>query len=376
MTGTTETKRPSWRATVTSGEHSTVLIEGEIPYAALAAYRAPALAALGKNVSLDGFRKGHIPEKVLLAQVGEMALLTEMAERALAKVYPEIITEHRLDVIGHPHITLTKLAPKNPLGFSARVAVVPEVTLPEHKTIAGKIQKESAKVSEEELKKAIDDVRRQKVAYERMQAKAAAKKQADESGLTLPTPETVTSEDQEKEVPLPELTDEYVKTLGEFTSVEDFKTKFRAHLEAEKAHEVHAKHRAAITDRIIDMSTIDLPQVLIDSEINQMFGQMEQDLTRANLSITDYLGHIQKTKEELAAEWKPAAEKRAKLQLVLNKIAEVEHITVSDERVDQEVARVLAQHKDADPARVRIYISSMLTNEAVLTMLEKESEQK
>ena len=69
---------------------------------------------------------------------------------------------------------------------------------------------------------------------------------------------------------------------------------------------------------------MDLPQVLIDSELGQMFAQMEEDIKRAGLQFDDYLAHIKKTKEELAAEWKPLAEKRAKLQLVLNEIAKGE----------------------------------------------------
>ena len=104
-----------------------------------------------------------------------------------------------------------------------------------------------------------------------------------------------------------------------------------------------------------------------------MFGQMEHDLARANLKIDDYLAHIKKTREELATEWAPAAEKRAKLQLILNEIAKHEHIVAPAETVEQEVAHLLEQYKDADPTRIMLYVSSMFVNEEVLKMLEKES---
>lgn len=365
----------NFTTTVTPKEHSTVQITGEIPYETLQKHRAAALAHLGKNVSIDGFRKGHIPEAVLIKHVGEMNLLSEMAERALAETYPHIIEEHQLDVIGHPQITITKLAPDNPFGFTAKVAVVPEVTLPDYKTIAAGIKKEDATISDSELEESIANILRQKVAYERMQEKAAAKEKQEADGTTLPTPETVEKED-EAEAPLPALTDEYVKTLGDFSSVDEFKSKLREHLAKEKVQEVIGKHRATITDKIIDGSTIELPQVLIDAEIGQMFGQMEQDLTRANLQLEDYLGHIKKTRDDLAKEWTPAAEKRAKLQLVLNEIAKVEKIEAPEDAVAKEVEQLVEHYKDADPARVRLYVASTLRNDEVMKMLEALSEKK
>ncbi len=361
----------NFTTTITKEARSTVRIEGEIPFETLEKHRAASLKALGAHVSIDGFRKGHVPENVLVQHIGEMTLLNEMAERALAETYPHMVEE--LDVIGHPQITITKLASGNPLGFTAVVATVPEVTLPDYKKIARDIKKESAEVTDADVDEAAANIQRQKAAYERMQQQAAAKRDAETAGHTLPTPET--AEQEADETPAP-LTDEYVKTLGEFASVADFKAKLREHLEKEKAQEATGKHRAALTDAIITESKIDLPQVLIDAEIGQMFGQMEQDLTRAQLKMDDYLAHIKKTREELIAEWTPAAEKRAKLQLVLNEIAKKENITAPEEKVQHEVTHLLSHYKDADEARVRLYVASMLTNDEVMNMLEELSEKK
>ena len=159
---------------------------------------------------------------------------------------------------------------------------------------------------------------------------------------------------------------------GQFETVDDFKKKVREHLEIEKEREVAAAHRAKVTDAIIDKTTMELPQVLIDSEINQMFAQMEEDLKRANLKMDDYLGHIKKTKEELREEWKPAAEKRAKLQLILNEIANKEEVTPDKAAVDTQVDQLMEQYKDADEAQVRVYVASVLTNEEVMKMLENQ----
>lgn len=391
---------------ITNEENSQVKIEGEIPFAELAKHRAKVIAHLGKNVEIDGFRKGHVPEAEVVKRVGEMAVLSEMAERALAEVYPETVKQHKLDVIGYPQVQITKIAEDNPLGFTITVAVIPDITLADYKKIAVAVNKDkdSTEVTDEDIETQIKDILRQKLAYERMQ-KAAAKKTATETkddageATELPTPETTDTEkeththadgtvhegpahDEEDEVKavtddeLPELTDEYVQTLGQpgqFATVDDFKAKIKEHLAIEKEREVNAAHRAKITDRIIDDSTIELPQVLIDSEIEQMFAQMNEDLTRANLEMDDYLGHIKKTKEDLKKEWTPAAEKRAKLQLILNEIAKTENVEPDKAALETQVEQLLEQYKDADEARVRVYVASVLTNEAVMKFLEEQS---
>lgn len=349
-----------------------VKITGELPYVELQSERNAALVALGKNLELPGFRKGNIPTPILEKHLGEMTILAEMAERAISHAYPHIVEEHQLEVLGHPKIEITKIAPQNPLGFTATVSVLPKFALPDYEQIAKEVNiaRPSDEVSDEELDKQIKDIQRQKVAYERLQGKAAAQAEAGD----LPTPDSEAAKAAEsEEAPLPELTDEYAKTLGQpgqFETVADFKEKLREHLSIEKKQQNAAKHRASITDAIIAKTEIILPQILIDSEINQMLAQMEDDLARAELKMDDYLTHIKKTKEELIKEWSPAAEMRAKLQLVLNEIAKQENITPDMEKVNEQTKELLERFKDADEYRVRLYVASVLLNEAVMKSLE------
>lgn len=372
--------------TITKTEGSQVIIEGEIPFAELEKERAKAIAHFGKDMQVDGFRPGHIPEKVVVERVGEMALLTEMSERALAHCYPHILEAHNIDAIGYPKIEITKIAPQNPLGFKATVAVMPAVTLPDYKKIAAKINKDRtpSEVTEEEVATQIKDIQRQKIAYDRLQAKATSTTDTvEQEALTLPTPESERAKADsetdiaEDQIKVPELTDDYVATLGQpgqFTSVEDFKTKIKEHLTIEKEREVHTAHRAKITDAIVEATNVELPAVLIESELSQMLAQMEEDLRRMNLSLDDYLKHIKKSKEELTTEWKPAAEKRATLQLVLNEIARQEQITPDANLVAEQVAALKERYADADPKRVQIYVESILQNEAVMKSLETYKE--
>ncbi len=343
---------------------SQVKIFGELPYVELESERTAAVVSLGRNVEIAGFRKGHIPKNVLEKHIGEITIMAEMAERAIAHAYPHILEQNGIEAIGHPIIEITKIAPQNPLGFSAIVAVIPTFALPDYGTLAKEINKnrESDAVTDEKVSEKINDILKQKAAYDRLQAKAAV---SDEEAIQ-------TEEDLNKLV-IPELTDEVAQSLGQpgqFIGADDLKAKLREHLELEKKQEVAAKHRADITDQVIDATSIALPKILIDSEINQMFAQMQEDLDRANLKMEDYFKHIGKTKEEMATEWEPAATKRAKLQLVLNEIAKAEKLSPDIELVNTQTKELLERFKDADEHRVRIYVASVLLNEAVMKKLE------
>jgi len=362
--------------TVTPEPGSQVKIAGEIPFSELEAERAGAISHLGRNLKIDGFRPGHVPEAMIVKTVGNMAILSEMAERAIAHMYPHILEAHSIDAIGYPQISITKIAEGNPLGFTATVTVIPVITLPDYKAVAAETNKkrESLEVTDADVEKQIADILRQKAAYERLQKKATAKTEGAE-GDTAETVEDTPIETEEDlaKLPIPELTDEVVKTLGQpgqFTNVTDFKAKIREHLEVEKKRDGIAKHRAVITDAIIEKSVIDLPQLLIDSELNQMFAQMNEDLERANLKMEDYLKHINKTQDDMKKEWTPAAEKRARLQLILNEIAKREEVKPDEAQLNEQVNQLLEQYKDADQHRVTVYVASVMTNEAVMKMLE------
>lgn len=369
---------------------SLVVVTGEIPFHELEAHEDHVLEHLGEGVELKGFRKGHVPANILKKHIGEMTLLSETAEHVLSEIYPHILKAHKLDAIGRPRINVTKLAPGNPFGFTLEITVLPRVALPDYKALAKGVnqKKGEATVTDEEVTAAIERVQRQKLAYDRIQEKAKQKQVAEDTdplrqpadggdGLTLPTPETVPkkeggTEADAENAPLPALTDEYVKTLGAFETVEAFKLQVREHLTREKMDDAISKHRAELTDAILDKTEIDIPELLIESELNQMFGQMEQDLTHAGLTIDGYLAHVKKTREDMVKEWTPSAEKRAKTQLILNEISTNEKIEPKAEDIEREVASLLAHYKDADKSRVRIYIESVLRNNEVMKFLESQ----
>lgn len=327
-------------------DNSQVEITGEILADELTKYREKALKNLSQNTEIKGFRKGNIPEDVLTKQVGEMTILQEIAELALSDQYPKIVLEHKVNPIGHPQVALTKLAPDENIGFKITTAVMPEVKLGDYKTIAGKIsqEKEEIEVTDKDVEETIQTVRKQR---------AEGKEEKD----------------------LPELNDEFVKTLGDFKDVDDFKNKLRENMKLEKERGAKEKRRNKIADAIIEKSTIELPQLLVDGELDRMMAQFKADVEQAGLTYDKYLEEVKKTDEDVKKEWTPIAEKKAKLQLVLNKIAVTEDITPKEDQVKKEMEHILSQHKDAPEDRVRTYVETMLTNEKVFEFLEGEKKE-
>ena len=129
--------------------NSEVEIIGEISAEIFMSGWSNAIKEFSEKVEMDGFRKGKIPEDILIKNIGRGAVLEKMAVIALEKEYPKIISEHKIKAIGRPEITLTKLAENNPLGFKVTTSVLPEVTLPDYKGIAKKIMAKKEEVSEE-----------------------------------------------------------------------------------------------------------------------------------------------------------------------------------------------------------------------------------
>ena len=179
-------------------------------------------------------------------------------------------------------------------------------------------------------------------------------------------------EHEVKETELPVFDDEFVKALGPFQDVADFKLKLRENIKLEKENKEKEKTRLKIIEQIIDKSEVDLPEILIQAELDKILYRMESDITQMGLKFEDYLKHLNKTVEDLRKEFRKDAEKKAKLELILNKISDLEKIKADDETVANEVAHILEHYKDADPERARIHAENVLTNEKVFQFLETQ----
>ena len=353
------------KITVTKLPNSVVEIEGEIDSDVFESYFTKALNKVGANLELDGFRKGKIPEHVLLDNVPEIRILEEMAELALGEHYPKILEEEKIDAISRPEIAITKLARKNPLGFKIKTAVLPVIKLSDYKENAKKIiskitdEEKNVTVSDEDLENTIMDIRKSRAQKKHM---AEVEPHVHKEG-----------EEHEHKEEIPELNDEFVQALGPFKNVEDFKEKLKINIKLEKGNALKEKTRLKIIEKIVEDSEMDLPEILIEVELDKILYRMESDITQMGLKFEDYLKHLNKTIENLRKDFKGDAEKKAKLALILNEIAKVEKIVADEEQVEKEVSAILEHYKDADPDRARMHAENVLTNEKIFQFLENQN---
>ncbi len=341
-------------------------IVGQITAEKMEVMRDKALAKFRESLELPGFRKGNAPEALVAQKVGEMRLLEEAAEIALTEEYPNILREHDIDAIGRPDITITKLAPGNPLEFKIKTFLTPEVKLTEYTKIA---KAEITKKSEtpEVTNKEIDDVIlqiRQNIAHQKVHAESGGKADAKEHEHTH---RKVTDED------LPEVTDDFAKMIGGFTDVADLKAKVKENIASEKNVKAKDKKRTDILEAIMEKSTIEIPKIIVEGEMEKMLAQFKDDIARAGVTYDEYLKHIKKSEDDLKLEWRDTAIKRAKSQIILNTIAREETIAPEEEEVKKEMENILAHHADADRFRVRMYVETFMTNELVFQFLEKQT---
>ncbi|MEJ0001660.1 MAG: hypothetical protein WDN09_00495 [bacterium] len=143
-------------------------------------------------------------------------------------------------------------------------------------------------------------------------------------------------------------------------------------IKLEKENQLKEKTRIKIIENIIDKSAIDLPNVLVEAELDKILYRMDSDITQMGLKFEDYLKHLNKTVEDLRKDFRPDAEKKAKLALVLNAISKEEKIAADQEEVAKEVAHILEHYKDADPERAAMHAENVLTNEKVFSFLETQ----
>lgn len=335
-----------------------VTITAELPAERLVQYRAKALTKLGKEVKVDGFREGHVPENVVLKQVGEERVLNEAANMAITEELPRIMASEDVAAIAAPQVSITKLAEGNALGFTATVPVMPEVTLGDYKKLAEEANKEreAVSVSDDEVEETLTHLRRERAKVEKIEAGTEANQAAKEV--------------QEMEtLALPGIDDTFVQSLG-YKDAEDFKVKLRENIKTEKEGREREGRRVQIIEKLIEESTVPVPEQLVEHELDKMEAQVQNDMAQSGTSLEEQLKNAGKTRGDVRGEWREAAEKRAKMQLALAEIANKENITANEEDVESHTKHTLSQQEGLNEANVRGYYRQALRNEAVLQWLE------
>lgn len=343
---------------------SKVKLTIELSKEAVGKEEAEAIKEVSKTVELDGFRKGApVPKDILVSKVGELPILEQAAYRAINKMYMPMLEEKDFKIISQPEISITKISADNPIEFTITLTLLPEVTLPDFKKISKSVKKDEVKeTTDKELDEHVDRIR---TSYAQNMSQMPHDHKEGEDCETC-----------SKKEELPELNDEFVKKLGDFKDVDDFKTKMKESIKKEKEQQATGKHRQEIIDGIIKETEGDIPESMIEEELNAMLAQLMEDVKRMGITNEEeYFKAINKTKEDLRNEWKDDARKRALMNLALPKIAKSEEIKPDKDEVEKQINLIKEQHKEnadkIDEFRLRVYVESALLNEAVLKYLEE-----
>lgn len=304
---------------------SEAVITGELTLDYLNEIRPQALKSLNENAKIDGFRPGNIPENVLVQNFGEMRVLEEISEVALARAYGAILHEAKLSPIGRPEVSITKLAPGIPLEFRIKVVLEPEFVLPDYKKIAkeSKGKEETPSVTEDEIEAVIKEIEKQK----------------------------------------------WDPKLAEGENLHD---KVKENLLQEKKYRIKEKNRISIIESLTKATDVKIPNLMIESELSRMVHQFKEDVVRHGMKWEEYLKSIKKTEEDVRKEWTEKAAERSKAELIMAKIADMEKLEPAEEELEKEAQHIISHHKDADPMRVRIYVYQTLKTEKVLAFLESQ----
>ena len=398
-----------------------------------------AVEEISKEVKIEGFRPGKAPREMVENKVGKDAILNSAAEKAIKKNYPGILEKEKIEAIGAPQVEIIKITEGAELEYMVVATVMPEVKMEEWKDEVGKVnkkhEKEEAEISDEEIQKEIKklaesrvklvtvnreakdgdnveldfEVKRDGIPIENGTSKKhnlilgkgvfipgfedniIGMKAGDEKEFELSFPEGYHAKDlagkpaqfkvkvnivQKRETP--EVNDDFAKSLGKFESLNALKENMKEGMIKEKKQRQKEQKRAEIVEELIKKVKVDLPQLLIDEEMQKMIGEFEMQIQGMGMTLDQYLGQMKKNKEDLMKDWIPQAEKRIKSAMALEAIIKEKEIEVPADKIEEELNRIMAQYKGVKDIKKNIdlknlynYAKSMLANEEAFKLLEK-----
>lgn len=416
---------------------SQVEFELEISSEEVAVFFDKAASEVSNHVDIKGFRKGKIPRDVLEKTVGKQLIFEEAGKFAVEKKYSDFIRENNLFVIDNPHIEVKKLAEGNPVLAAVVVAVYPEVKIADYKKVASvetQKRKKDITFEEKELSDAlayIQNSRAKEVAVLReakegdlaevdfearlggvkieggesknhpvkigekkfipgFEDQIKGMKVGEEKDFTLLVPESYFQKSLAGknldfhvklnnlfEVILPELNDEFAKSVGNFESLDALKKNIEDGIKKEKEQNEKESFRNGLLDKISAESEIDLPDVMVERELDKMIAEFEGSISQYGADFNSYLANIKKTEESLRADFRNQAEKRIKAALVLAEIIKKENIQAEETELTEKANEMLAKFQDMetasksiDPERLKEYARTILLNEKAFTLLE------
>ena len=367
----------------------------------LAVAKKAAVQTLSKEVKVSGFRKGKVPAAVAEKHIEPLALANQVTEYAINVALNDVANSEDLRVLDRPKVELGDFEPYSKLEFSATIEIVPEVTLGDYKKL--KAKRETVDVSDAEVDEVV--VRMQKQLAEKKAVKRAAKdgdevnidfvgkkddkpfdggtangydivlgsgsfipgfeeaivghKAGDAFDVPLSFPDDYHAEhlkgaavvfsvtlNEVREVMTPAVDDEFAAKVGPFKTVQAMREDVRVQLSDQKQKELDDKFKDALVEQLVSISTVPVPQVLVDDQARSIEQDAMQNLMYRGMNAEQYIESqgYKDHDEWREKEFMVAAKNRVQSGLALAELSKVEKIEVTKDELDERHAQMLEQY--------------------------------
>ncbi len=384
---------------------SQVLLEIEVDTDQMEKSMDRAYRKLVQKIDVPGFRKGKTPRNMLERHIGRGRLLEEAIDIIVPEAYNKALEEEDIDAIDQPKIEMVTV---EPLAFKATVPIRPNIDLGDYLSV--RVPREPVEVDEADVEASLEELRRRYALQEpvdrpvqmgdiirgdvRIEVEGREVYKDDDAEMHLregrvtllpgfsegvvgahkglPKEIEVTLPDdadsslagktaivhitvkEVKEEVLPEPDDEFAKGVGEgFASVAELKDRLRSDIrERLEAQSEEAYRDAALTAVVEQAAKMEFPPVLVEREIDRFLNDQARN---TGMELDRYLELIKKTPEDVREELRPSATERVKRSLVMSQLADAEKIETSEEAVEAEVQKLIAQAAVGSEEQVEQY---------------------
>ena len=358
------------------------------------------LKARGR-INIPGFRKGKAPRKLIEKMYGTGVFYEDAANDLIPTAYAEALKDCDLEIVSRPEINVTQIESGKPFIFTAEVAVKPEVTLGEYKGV--EVEKSDVEVTDEDINKEVDKERENNSRTIDVDDRAVesgdiikldfdgsvdgvpfAGGKAENYTLTIGSGSFIPGfEDQligtkigeDKDVTvtfpedyhekslagkeavfkckvnaitvkeLPDADDEFASEVSEFETLAEYKEDIKKKLTEKKEKEARAKKEAQAVEKAVENATMEIPDAMIDTQVQSMMEDFARRMQSQGLSLEQYFQFTGMDAKKMHDQMKPEALKRIQNSLVLEAVAKAENIEISDEKVDEEIAKMAEAYK-------------------------------
>ena len=351
-----------------------------------------------KNIQIPGFRKGKAPRYLIEKMYGAHVFYEDGLEEIFPEVYKSAVLDQDLKAIGRPSLTDMDISEEGIVTLTLTTDTYPEVTLGQYKGL--EVEKAEATVTDEQVQAELDRMAQNVAATETVDgaAKMGDTANIDFEGFDNGVPfdggkgenfdlklgsnsfvpgfeeqvvgmsageekdiDITFPEDYHKELAgkavvfhvkcnkvtttvVPALDDEFAKDVSEFDTLEALTADIRAKALENTQKQIDNAFEQAAVDKAAENTTVDMPNALIEAELDNQMERFGYQLQMSGYSMEQYAKMMGGDLNTMRNAFRPAAEKQAKVNVTLEKIVEVENITVSDEDVEAEYAAVAAQY--------------------------------